>query len=269
MFLRDDNANLFDSDIAMKLLDTYAESLEMREKSVSQFGFSLVELMVAMTIGLFLVAVIGVLFVNSRATYLAQDANSRVQENSRFAVELLARQIRAAGDPGISFVTLNPSNPFAPLPPTTFSGTPITGTDPASAAPDSISVSFNATVDCLGQTVTSPVVNLFRINAQKQLECQSGSGTTGVLLDDVEDMQVTYGQPTPSRYAYLAAGDATMSAVTAVRVCLLLRAKADVNKRVNSASQTYVNCQGNSVAATDGYLRRSITMTTGLRVRLK
>ena len=41
----------------------------MRPRLGFQKGFSLIELMIAMAIGLFLVAVVGVLFVNSKVTY--------------------------------------------------------------------------------------------------------------------------------------------------------------------------------------------------------
>lgn len=233
----------------------------------TQCGFSLIELMVAMAIGLFLVAVIGVLFINSKATYSLQDANSRLQENSRFAVDVLGRHVRMAGSPDIKFTQLSGADLFAEPPVFSFSGSSITGVDGASSAPDQISVSHDGTTDCLGKTVVSPVTNLFRVNAQQQLECVgNGSVTPGILLDDVEDFQVLYGQPTPGGYGYLTAGAATMPLVTAARMCLLLRAKADVNRRADgSQSQTYVNCLGSSVTATDGYLRRTVSITVNLR----
>lgn len=62
-----------------------------------QGGLTLIELMVAMTIGLFLLAgVIGV-FVSSKQTYRTNEALSRVQESGRFAMEFIAYDIRMAG----------------------------------------------------------------------------------------------------------------------------------------------------------------------------
>jgi len=243
-----------------------------QRKTMRQHGFSLIELMVAMAIGLFLVTVIGVLFVNSKVTYLAQDANSRVQENSRFGLELLGQQIRSAGAPNIQFTLLSNANLYAKPPVMKFGGTPIAGTDGASGAPDAITVSSDSTVDCLGKTVTSPVVNVFRINtATKQLECL-GNGdlaNAGAVLDDVEDLQVTYLQPSPAGISYVSASDASMKDVTAVNVCLLVRAKADAGKRASGVqSQTYTDCKGASVTASDGYLRRSVGMVIDLRNRL-
>lgn len=60
-------------------------------------GLSLVELMVAMTIGLIILAAISSLFVSSKQTYTAQDSLSRLQENARFAMQFLIKDIRLAG----------------------------------------------------------------------------------------------------------------------------------------------------------------------------
>ena len=63
-------------------------------------GLSLVELMVAITLGLLLIAGVLQIYVGSKATYRAQDALSRLQENQRFAMNLLATNIRPAGYAG-------------------------------------------------------------------------------------------------------------------------------------------------------------------------
>lgn len=256
----------------MTKIDIFVAGSAARRRSGSQTGFSLIELMVAMAIGLFLVAVVGILFVNSKVTYLAQDASSRVQENSRYTAELFGRQIRTAGFHEIRFVPLPATaDLFAPAFSFVFGGTAIAGTDGASNAPDTVTLSFDATTDCLGQAVTTTATNQFRINAQRQLEC-IGSGAPanpGVLLDDVEDMQVLYGQPAGANFTYVPAGSAVMGSVQVVRVCLMLRAKADSDARATgSQQQTYLDCQGAAQTATDGYLRRAMTMTFDLRNRL-
>jgi type IV pilus assembly protein PilW len=78
-------------------------------------GFSMVELMVAMVIGLMMLAAISTVLVNSKKNYTTQDSLSRLQENARFAMQLLTRDLRMAGYFGcadeISSVSnlLNPS----------------------------------------------------------------------------------------------------------------------------------------------------------------
>lgn len=63
-------------------------------------GFSLVELMIALVLGLLLTAGLIQLFSGTRLTFRTNDALARVQENGRFALELLKRDLRTAGTHG-------------------------------------------------------------------------------------------------------------------------------------------------------------------------
>lgn len=65
-----------------------------------QSGFSLVELMIAMVLGLLVVGAIIQLFMGSRATQMSNDALARVQENARFSLELLKGEFRDLGTHG-------------------------------------------------------------------------------------------------------------------------------------------------------------------------
>lgn len=60
-------------------------------------GFTLVELMVAVTLGLIILAAISTLFVSSKQTYKAQDSLARLQENARFAMQFLTSDLRLGG----------------------------------------------------------------------------------------------------------------------------------------------------------------------------
>ncbi|ARU27615.1 hypothetical protein CBR65_09340 [Cellvibrio sp. PSBB006] len=62
-----------------------------------QAGLSLIELMIAITLGLILMAGVIQVFLSSRVTFATQQAMSRVQETGRLAVEFMARDIRMAG----------------------------------------------------------------------------------------------------------------------------------------------------------------------------
>ncbi len=57
-------------------------------------GLSLVEILVALTLALFLVGGIIHLLVSSRATYRLAEAKARAQENGRYALHLLAKELR-------------------------------------------------------------------------------------------------------------------------------------------------------------------------------
>ena len=65
--------------------------------SRSQRGFSLVELMVACTVGLIILGVIGGIYDNSKQVARVNDTISRLQENGRFVIQLLDHDLRMAG----------------------------------------------------------------------------------------------------------------------------------------------------------------------------
>jgi len=60
-------------------------------------GFSMVELMVAITLSLLLLTGVVAIFSSSRVSYETTSQLSRVQETGRFALEQLSRHIRSAG----------------------------------------------------------------------------------------------------------------------------------------------------------------------------
>lgn len=95
-------------------------------------GFSLVELMVAMVLGLLLVLVVGSIFAGSSRSYKEDSRLSRMQENGRFAISALTTDLNVSGfwatvtnvaqitlDPSIPAstcgVSLGPSNPIVVL----------------------------------------------------------------------------------------------------------------------------------------------------------
>ena len=62
-----------------------------------QRGVSLVELMVAITIGLILMAGVLSIFLSSKVTYFANEKIARLQENGRVALDLVMHDVRSAG----------------------------------------------------------------------------------------------------------------------------------------------------------------------------
>jgi type IV pilus assembly protein PilW len=69
-------------------------------------GFSVVELMVAMTIGLILIGGALSVLYSSKVTYSENERVGRLQESGRAAVELMLRDLRAGGFRGCSANTL-------------------------------------------------------------------------------------------------------------------------------------------------------------------
>ena len=94
-------------------------------------GFSLVELMVAITLSLLLLTGVVAIFSSSRVSYETTNQLSRVQETGRFALEQLSRHIRSAGFAGCArapnFISTALSN--ATQLPWDFMGGPVRGFD--------------------------------------------------------------------------------------------------------------------------------------------
>jgi type IV pilus assembly protein PilW len=75
-----------------------------------QFGMTLIELMVALAIGSFLMIGAITVFMQSRTTFRVNDSVSRLQENARFAIDALEPDIRMAHYWGLtsrSYLILN------------------------------------------------------------------------------------------------------------------------------------------------------------------
>lgn len=63
----------------------------------SHRGFSLVELMVAMVVGLIILGTVSAIMVNANKNYTATDSTARLQENARFAMHFITTDLRRAG----------------------------------------------------------------------------------------------------------------------------------------------------------------------------
>lgn len=69
-------------------------------RSVRQRGVSLVELLVALTLGAFITVGIVQMFTANRETYQINMGQARLQENARFAMDFIERPLRMAGFTG-------------------------------------------------------------------------------------------------------------------------------------------------------------------------
>jgi type IV pilus assembly protein PilW len=112
-------------------------------KAKKQSGMTLIEIMIAMTLGLVLTGGVIQLFLASKQTFRMNEAMSAVQESGRFALETISRDLRMAGfqgcaDPGAvpSESVVKNNSPTANL-----LQTAITGNEGA-AASDSLTVQF-------------------------------------------------------------------------------------------------------------------------------
>lgn len=240
-----------------------------------QSGFTLIELMIAATISLILLLIIGTVFVSSRQAFRVQEDNARLQESGRFALEILGRSIKQAGLADIPFTGFKVA----------FSGNAINGTNGGSGVPDTLTLQYDGVIgdrNCVGDPVTvadTVIQNHFNIDTvNAQLRCDGAiaaipaapgappSGT--VLVENVEDLQILYGIDTTgdqsaNQYVEI---PADWDQVVTARVCVLIRSE---NTNISSAGNSYLDCNGAAVAVpADGRLRRAFSATFNLRNRI-
>lgn len=72
-----------------------------------QAGLTLVELMVAMAVAMLLLAAVASLYFANKTSFRYQEANSRLQENGRYALELLSHDLRNTAYTGCGAVSIH------------------------------------------------------------------------------------------------------------------------------------------------------------------
>jgi type IV pilus assembly protein PilW len=180
----------------------------------SQQGFTLVELSVAVLIGLFLLGGLLTLVQDMRRTFGNQNQLGQLQDNERLAMTIITDVIQAAGYfPYPTQDTISTALPANPLFPLLAAGQPITGTHNAAPPGDTISVQFetalnDGVINCTGNTntvaATQVYVNTFSADALGNLKCQVNLGAPIALISPtgatgspksggVTNMQILYG----------------------------------------------------------------------------
>jgi type IV pilus assembly protein PilW len=111
-----------------------------------QTGMTLIEIMIALLIGAFLLGGVLQIFIGSKQTYRMQENLFRLQENARFAMYFLSKDIRRAGLLGCpSLRTMSPlPNVVSEVPAVPPPTDPITRADIMVSGADSIDGNWNA-----------------------------------------------------------------------------------------------------------------------------
>jgi type IV pilus assembly protein PilW len=170
-----------------------------------QQGYTLIELMVALLISLFLLAGLITLEQGMRSTYGNQSQLAQLQDNERFALTILGEVVQEAGYfPSPTVYTETTALPAAGA----FAAKqPITGVYSAAAPNDTLSVRFltasgDTNINCTGGTNTSGAVllytNVFSISAgaNPALQCAVNGAAAQTLVNGVTNLEVWYGVKT-------------------------------------------------------------------------
>lgn len=97
-------------------------------KAMRNQGFGLIELMVALTLGLLVMGAAFAVFQSNQSTFRANEGVNRIQETARVAFELMSRDIRAAGGSACSSASVVETTDANSL---AFRNAPVTGTSTA------------------------------------------------------------------------------------------------------------------------------------------
>lgn len=124
----------------------------------SQKGLTLVEIMIAITISLVLLAGIMQIFMSSKQSYNIQQALSRVQENARLVSDLMLRDITAAGYLGCLGATDEVVNTLADQTANFNYAAGIEGDEGGNGNPDSITI--RRVIEGMSVPVVEPMANL-------------------------------------------------------------------------------------------------------------
>lgn len=265
-----------------------------------QLGLSMVEIMVALVISLMLLGALSHFLISGRAMGRTDDDLARMQENGRYAMEIIGRAIRNAG------YRLDIGQPFdangSPAPRAAIEGTEGGGSSGTAAPPDTITLRHDpawirdasnelqgAEANCAGGVIRSDngvdavtgarpanshlIVYAFSID-NGQLKCSTlhdnGSATSAIVANGIENLQIEYGLDTAGNgniTSYVKA-DAIPNAsqVAAVRVSLLVRS---ANRGTAAGNTQTVNYNGAAETKNDGFLRQVYTTTFTARNHAK
>ena len=246
-----------------------------------QTGMTLIELMIAMMLGLMVIlAALGTLLM-TRSVSSTTDELASMQQDASFAMATLGRLIRQAG-------SLEPSGGTGSSGYSTVGfndrvSTVVSGTNGGSG-PDSLSIgtqsgtSSGANFDCLGNLVSTPeFISTFDVN-NNALRCSSsGTGDAQPIIGHSNDIRVMDFQVRYRVVTRSSAGAPSFSmvdtppptptsesdpTVTAIHVCLELEGR----ERIETDGMTYTNCQGDASATMDNRIKRVYRNVFNLRV---
>lgn len=240
-------------------------SMNTKQFRKYQLGFTIVEIMVAITLSMILIAGVIQVYLSSKESFRVQNELARLQENQRIALEFLQNNIREAG------FKLHDAPRIQNR---------ITVTNNANGGTnDEITVSFTSAADCLGDPTPNGIAtNRFFVQNQ-QLMCDGNGNEPGgaqPIADGIESMQILVGENTnfandtpqvltADRYVNSAALGSMVNVVS-IRIALLTRTLGPIKKQAVNETftilDTQVNLNGNNA---DRFKRQVVTTTIPLR----
>lgn len=256
-----------------------------------QRGFSLIELMIAVTLGLLILLAVTNIFISSRQSFRTQEGMAQIQETGRLLNYLVYPYIRLAGYLPNPITQTNPVLIYAGNDTAVRGENNVTGTTTLKANTDTITVRYRGQDNFAGTAADGSITNCTSVGGAAGVRASDlvvstfyvGPASNGIsslfcsvsvagstpdvqpLLQGVQDMQILYGvgaaaASTGDRVTqrYYTANDVpNWGAVTSVQMTIT----AD-STEVVSGNQTVAG------ASNAGRLRRTFTATLQIRNRL-
>ena len=214
-------------------------------------GFTLPELLIALSLSLGLIAAALKLYGVSRQSSASLNAAQAVHDNARLVLNNLRLQAQLASGAYLLEIDGPANTELVQLsPPHSATTSPVLGSDG-------------------GANKSDLVLSDYQLNSKKELTCRNSNANSKnsfqALAEGVEDLQVRYAVFDAHRLQWRTASASLNAAqVLAVEVCVRVASLTPVSANA-SASQV---CNGERIAA-DGYVRRVFRRAWALRSRLE
>lgn len=239
----------------------------------TQAGLTLVEIMVAITISLVLLAGILQIFTSTKSSYNLQSGVAQLHENARFALDIMATNISMAGFAnmdmvGTSYDAFNTANTQDNV-----TANAALGFAAASGtASDSIDINYQSATNCTGAAAGGGVASDRYYLNNTNLMC-IGNGNAGgavIIAQGIENLQILYGEDTNAdgiANVYVNADDVgNFDNVVTVRLAILVDSVDSVSGGNQAAEYTLLDAPPLGPFE-DNLYRRTFTRTVLLRNR--
>lgn len=196
-----------------------------------QRGLTLVEIMVALTISLLLMAGVIQVLLSNKVSHNLQNGMGRLQENARAAMDVLALNVSMAGYLITPDLTTPPGELDAIITANTLNNATANAdlgfTVANNKASDVIEISYESAIDCLGQDTPGGIAtDRYYLDGTNLMCLGNGSANPDIIAEGIENMQILYGEDSnadgiANRYVN-ASNIVAANPIVSVRIALLV-----------------------------------------------
>jgi type IV pilus assembly protein PilW len=214
------------------------------QHNMQQTGLSLLELMIAMSLGLMVTLSLGYIMIGSQSTYRSQDASARMQDTGRFALEYIGRELMKAGSTADLSVIVNGGE------------ADFEGEADIDGDSDQLMVTYQIRKDDGTYDIFHNEVCYDAAGDEIESDCRDKNDP---FAENVQELRFRY-QSSDGSW-----GDVANANTVAVEVCFML---ASASAGIVSEPQTILDCDGEESLRTDTKLYRTFSSVFALRNRI-